>query len=64
MLQQSVANWTAARCGQTCRINIAQMGVSMAKVWTVDKTKIMTMIMSVDKTMGVDTIALAWHQSS
>jgi len=40
------------------------MGVSMAKVQTVDKTKIVTMIVSMDKTMGVDTIALAWHQSS
>jgi len=40
------------------------MGVSMAEVQTVDKTKIMTMIVSVDKTMGVDMIALAWHWSS
>jgi len=38
---------------------MARMGVSMAKVWTVDKTKIETVIMSVDKTMGVDMIALA-----
>jgi len=34
------------------------MGVTMAKVWTMDKTMIVTMIMTVDKTMGVDTIAL------
>jgi len=40
------------------------MGVSMAKVQTVDKTEIMTMIVSVDKTVGVDTMALAWHWSS
>ena len=46
-------------CEQTCRIKIAQMGFSMAKVWTMDKTKIMTMIVSVDKTMGVDMIAFA-----
>ncbi len=30
----------------------------MAKVQTMDKTKIVTMIMSMYKTMGVDTIAL------
>jgi len=29
-----------------------------------DKTKIVTVIVSVDKTVGVDTIALAWHWSS
>jgi len=40
------------------------MGVSMAEVRTVDKTKIMTVIVSVDETVGVDMIALAWHQSS
>jgi len=40
------------------------MGVSMAEVQTVDKTKIVTMIVSVDETVRVDTIALAWHQSS
>jgi len=52
------------RYGQTCRINIAQMGVSMAEVQTMDKTVIVTMIVSMDKTKGVDTIALAWHWSS
>jgi len=36
----------------------------MAEVQTVDKTEIVTMIMSMDKTVGVDTIALAWHWSS
>jgi len=34
------------------------MGVAMAKVQTMDKTKIVTMIMSMDKTVGVDMIAL------
>jgi len=34
----------------------------MVEVQTVDKTKIMTV--SMDKTVGVDTIALAWHGSS
>jgi len=34
------------------------MGVIMAKMWTVDKTVIMTVIMRMDKTMGGDTIAL------
>jgi len=29
-----------------------------------DMTVIVTVIMSVDKTKGVDMIALAWHQSS
>ncbi len=52
------------RCGQTCGINIAQKGVSMAEVWIVGKIEIVTMIMSVDKTKGVNTIALAWYQSS
>jgi len=36
----------------------------MAEVQIMDKTEIMTMIMSVDKTKGVDMIALAWHWSS
>jgi len=40
------------------------MGVSMAEVQTMDKTKIVTMIMSMNETMGADTRALAWHQSS
>jgi len=35
------------------------MAVIMAKVQTMDKTKIVTMIVSMDKIMGVDTIALA-----
>jgi len=30
----------------------------------VDTTVIVTMIVSVDKTKGVDMIALAWHRSS
>jgi len=34
------------------------MGVAMAKVQTMDKTVIVTMIMSMDETVGVDTIAL------
>ncbi len=34
-------------------------GAATAKVQTVDKTKVVTMIVSVDKTVGVDTIALA-----
>jgi len=29
-----------------------------------DKTEIVTMIMSMDETKGVDMIALAWHWSS
>jgi len=45
--------------GQTCRINIAQMGVTMAEVQTVDKTKIMTVIVNMDKTVGVDMIAFS-----
>ncbi len=36
---------------------MAQMGVTTAEVWTVDKTKIMTMIVSMDKTVGVDMIS-------
>jgi len=54
------------RCGQTCGINNTKKGVSMAEeeVQIVDKTKIVTMIVSVDETKGVDTIALAWHWSS
>jgi len=36
----------------------------MAEVQTVDKTMIVTMIVSMDKTKGVDMIALAWHWSS
>ena len=32
----------------------------MAEVQAVDKTKIVTVIVSVDKTVGVDMIALAW----
>jgi len=36
------------RCRQTCRINIARKGVSTAEVQIVDKTEIVTMIMSVD----------------
>jgi len=36
----------------------------MANVWTIDKAMIVTMIISMDKTMDIDTIALAWHQSS
>jgi len=36
----------------------------MAEVQIVDKTEIVTMIVSVDETKGVDMIALAWHQSS
>jgi len=36
----------------------------MAKVETADKTKIVTMIVSMDKTVGVDTIAVAQHWSS
>jgi len=35
------------------------MGVSMAEVQTMDKIKIVTMIMSMDKTAGVGMIALA-----
>jgi len=31
----------------------------MAEVWIMDKTMIMTVIVSMDKTKGVDTIALA-----
>jgi len=30
----------------------------------VDKTVIVTVIVSVDETKGVDTIALEWHRSS
>jgi len=59
-----VANWTAARVWANMWDHIAQMGVAMAKVQTVDKTKIVTMIVSMDKTKGVDTIALAWYWSS
>ena len=36
----------------------------MAEVRIMDKTEIMTMIVSVDETKGVDMIALAWHQSN
>jgi len=36
----------------------------MAEVQTVDKTMIMTVIVSMEKTKGVDMIDLAWHQSS
>jgi len=43
---------------QTCGINIAQKGVSTAKVQIVDKTEIVTVIVSMDATKGVDTIAL------
>jgi len=46
-------------CWQTCGINIAQMGVSMAGVQTMDKTEIVTMIVSMDKTVEVDMISLA-----
>jgi len=49
------------RCRQTC---IAQKGVSTAEVQIMDKTEIMTVIVSMDKTKGVDMIALAWHGSS
>jgi len=35
------------------------MGVAMAEVLTMDKTEIVTMTVSMDKTMGVDMIALA-----
>jgi len=35
------------------------MRVSTAEVQTVDKTKIVTMIVIMDETVGVDTIALA-----
>jgi len=52
------------RCKQTCGVNIAQKGVSKAEVQIVDKTVIVTVIVSVDETKGVDTIALAWHWSS
>jgi len=33
-------------------------GVAMAKVWTMDKTEIMTTIMGMDKTVGA-----GWHKS-
>jgi len=36
----------------------------LAEVQIVDKTEIVTVIMSMDETKGVDTIALAWHWSS
>jgi len=35
------------------------MRVATAKVWTMDKTKIVSVIMIMDETMEVDTIALA-----
>jgi len=34
------------------------MGVATAKMQTMDKTVIVTMIVSMDKTVGVNTIAL------
>ncbi len=45
-------------CGQARRINIAQIGVATAKVPTIDKIEIVTMIMSMEKIMGIDMIAL------
>jgi len=36
----------------------------MAEVRIMDKTVIVTMIVSVYETKGVDMVTLAWHQSS
>ncbi len=59
MVQQSVANWTAARLQrQTCMSKMAQEGVDMAKVQTVIVTMNMSMNVSMDKTMGINTKAL------
>jgi len=48
-------------CRQTCGINVAQMKVTMAEVQTMGKTKITAVVVTMDETVGVDTIALAWH---
>jgi len=65
MVQQSVATGLQPGwCRQTCRINIAQMGIATVKVQAMDKTVIVTTIMSTDKTMGVDVIALEYLWSS